>query len=123
MIRVGEAARRYPEMLGLSELVRSGWRFHGFQDSRGEPEGIIGTYHWIGYTDVLWIADRDVALAIRLLAAATGTTEDVVWEHRGPLAEVLVALRALPSPGDSGAPSRVIRRGIEPPPGGFVAES
>jgi hypothetical protein len=109
---VDQAVRRYPELAGLARLARSGWVFHGYRDENGEPGGIIGTHHWISYADLLWIIDRDDALALRLVSGPEGPTEDVVWEFHGTLSEALTALSALPAPGQPGAPSQVIRTGV-----------
>ncbi len=118
MITETDAIRAYPELARLYEFRDAGWRFLPITDDDGQLEGFVGTRHWPGHTDALWIYDRTDTLAVRLLAEAPGARGGLVWQRSGALADTVAAMLELPAPGDPGAPSLILAQSLlsEPMP-------
>jgi hypothetical protein len=116
---IDEALQLYPELAFLIGFSHALWTFWNLTDAAGRPEWLVGVLNWPEHSDALWIVDRREALAVRLLVNSPGMHGGVVWRFSGTLAATIDALRALPAPGEPGAPSRVIQSGPFWPSRGF----
>lgn len=114
VITEADAIRAYPELAQLYTFRDAGWRFLPITDDDGQLGGLVGTRHWPGHTDALWIYGRTDTLAVRLLADAPGARGGLVWKRSGALADTAAALLELPAPGQPGAPSLVLARLMAP---------
>jgi hypothetical protein len=86
VITAQDAIRAYPELAQLAAIREAGWTFRHLTDDHGQLCGLVGTRHWPGHTDALWIYGSSETRAVRLLADAPGARGGLVWEHCGPLA-------------------------------------
>ncbi|RKT87455.1 hypothetical protein SAMN05421805_11380 [Saccharopolyspora antimicrobica] len=110
---VNEALQLYPE-LAILVGIQTLWTFWILTDPLGRPEWLVGVVSWPEHSDALWIADRQHALAARLLVATP--SGGIVWQSSGTLAATIDALSNLPAPGTPGAPCEVLKPGPFWPP-------
>ncbi|MGO1051271.1 hypothetical protein [Crossiella sp. CA198] len=104
-----EQAEHDPELIVLAALRDAGWVFRPWVEA-GHTLGLAGSFTDRDYTDAVFIADRDDARAVRLLADQPGATGGVVWDFSGSLREVVAELIALPAPHSRLAPQLVIAK-------------
>lgn len=110
------AIRRYPELVELLGGGDPEWSFHHFYDDHGELVRIHGYRRWPGgWIDALCIHARSAARSAgpaEAFALRTGRHNryGVVWQHDGPLTELIAALRGLPRPDEPMAPRAVLAR-------------
>ena len=119
MSGMDEAVHLYPELAVLIGISHALWTFWHLTDQVGNPEWLVGVLNWPQHSDALWIADRQDAIAVRLLVDSAGTRGGIVWRSTGTLADAIDALLVLPSPGTRGAPNHVLQAGPFWPPAGF----
>ncbi len=112
MISEADAIRAYPELAQLYEFRDAGWRFLPIADGDGQLDGFVGTRHWPGHTDALWIYDRTDTLAVRLLADAPGARGGLIWQRSGSLADTAAAVLELPAPDQPNAPALILARSL-----------
>ncbi|MGW1680646.1 hypothetical protein [Saccharopolyspora sp. NPDC002376] len=116
MTSVNEALELYPELaiiVGLHTL----WTFWTLTDAFGRPEWVVGVLSWPEHSDALWIANRQKALAVRLLVAMPDS--GAVWQSSGTLTTTIDALRDLPAPDEPDAPKKILKPGPFWPPCGL----
>ncbi|MCO1580610.1 hypothetical protein M8C13_33125 [Crossiella sp. SN42] len=104
-----EAAQDDPELVVLAALREAGWIFRPWVEA-GQTLGLAGSFTDRDFTDAVFIADRDDARAVRLLADQPGAKGGVVWDCSGSLREVVAELMALPAPHTRLAPRLVIAK-------------
>lgn len=97
-----QAVARYPELKHLATIRDAGWVFRVIEHD-GERSGLAASRTVRRYTDALFIYDRHLIQAARVLDQAYGG--GCVWVKDGTdLEEIVFALLALPEPDTRLAP-------------------
>lgn len=103
-----EAVKLFPSLQHLILIREAGWKFLPIEDP-GDPNAELDAARiWpAGWRDCIRVRDETDALGLRI-RVAPGEPAEIVWERGGTLAEVVLELLALPTPGSRLAPTLVI---------------
>ncbi|WP_406690714.1 hypothetical protein REH65_00265 [Saccharopolyspora sp. ID03-671] len=99
-----------PHIAAIRRSVNAGFRFLHLSDADGrEILAIHAERFRSGVVDTYTVRAMNEALGARF-RAEDYPHGDPLWQHHGPVDDVVTTLMALPTPGTPGAPNRTLRR-------------
>ncbi|RRO17041.1 hypothetical protein EIL87_12260 [Saccharopolyspora rhizosphaerae] len=99
-----------PHITAIRRSVDAGFRFLHLSDADGrEVIAIHAECFRGGVVDTYTVRAMNEAVGARF-RADDYPDGDPLWQHHGPVVDVVTALMALPPPGVRGAPSQTLRR-------------
>ena len=103
-----EAVKLFPSLQHLILIREAGWQFLPIEDP-GDPDAELDAASiWPGgWRDCIRVRNETDALGLRIRVVPGGPAE-IVWERSGTLAEAVLELLALPTPGSRLAPTLVL---------------
>lgn len=107
-----EAVKAFPALENLLLLREAGWKFLPVEEPDATGSVLDGARIWPqGWRDCIRVEEETDTLGLRMrMANDQHTVSEIAWELSGTLEEVVVALLALPAPGERTAPNLVIGR-------------